>query len=59
MPGAIGTMGNAASKSLKKGPNGPFLIPRTSAAWARKQRRDKRAKHAELHEDEQPFEAAL
>jgi hypothetical protein len=32
---------------------------RTSAAWACKQRRDKPAKHAELHEDEQPFEAAL
>ena len=49
---------------MRKGPSGPFLILetkrlKTNEAWARKQRRDKRAKHAELHEDEQPFEAAL
>lgn len=43
----------------KKGPPKRANVLRTSEAWARKQRRDRRGLHVVLHAGERPSQAAL
>ena len=58
MPFVTGMTMNAQCKLQKRGLEAPCLMLKTNEAWARKQHRDRRAKHVELHADEQLSQAA-